>query len=146
MYKISEDIYNSTKNKLMIKEVPYNICEYILETITKFYVDTGKKGIWLWEKLNEYISISDSYGWSYIKDYVLDNDCIMFFNQDEEKKMFKISNGKDLQFILSETNAYEFYITDLNCTYLLCFNHHDVLIGCGEAIKWMNNLKEKTPD
>ncbi len=141
MYKISEDIYSSLNDNLRIKEVSTGICNLILETISKLYVDQEKKSIWLWEKLRTYESLSDSNGWSYIKDYVLDNCCIMFFNRDEESKMFEIANGKDLQYILSETSGFEFYITDKNCSYLLCFNHHDTLFGCGNAVEWIKNLK-----
>ncbi|MCR4801871.1 MAG: hypothetical protein K5895_02540 [Lachnospiraceae bacterium] len=97
--------------------------------------------MWLWEKLVNYEALSDSEGWSYIQNYVSDESCIMFFNQFDEKKMFIIANGKDLQYILSETSGFEFYITDIKCSYLICFNHHDILYGCGDAMKWIRNLK-----
>ncbi|WP_346768745.1 DUF6756 family protein [Paenibacillus sp. HB172176] len=35
----------------------------------------------------------------------------------------------------------EFYITNKRCDYLLCFNHHDYLIACGEAINWIKDRK-----
>ncbi len=54
--------------------------------------------------------------------------------------MFIISSGDDLNYILSETCGYEFYITNFICSYLICYNHHDVLIGCGQAEKWIEKL------
>lgn len=33
----------------------------------------------------------------------------------------------------------EFYVTNKNNEYLLCFNHHDVLIACGDATEWIKN-------
>ena len=42
--------------------------------------------------------------------------------------------------MLEETYGYEFYVTDEECTYLICFNHHDILYTCGRAIKWLEVL------
>lgn len=143
MYRISDDVLSAIKNKLSVEVLTDQTCKTVLDTITRLYVDTKKTGIWLWDKLSDHEESSDSNGWSLIPEFVSNNSCIMFFNQDEETKMFMVSNGKDLQFILSETCGYEFYITDLQCSYLLCFNHHDDLIGCGNAKKWVKELKEK---
>ena len=143
MYTISNEIYDSITNAVIVNELSNGTCKNILKTLTKLYVDAGKNGYWLWENLRDHIELSDSKGWSYIQNYVKSNSCILFFNQDEEKKMFKVSNGKDLQYILSETSGFEFYITDDDCSYLLCFNHHDVLIGCGKAMKWVEGLKNE---
>lgn len=65
----------------------------------------------------------------------------MFFNDFDEKAMFKIKNGMDLDFLLSGTSGFEFYVTDLEYSYLICFNHHDMLYGCGKAIQWIEKLK-----
>ena len=143
MYKISDDILNATNNKLSVDIVSDYACKTILDTVAKLYVDTEKNGFWLWEKLSVHEELSDINGWSLIQNYVSNKSCVMFFNQDEETKMFMVSNGKDLQYILSETCGYEFYITDLQCSYLICFNHHDVLIGCGNAENWVKGLKKE---
>lgn len=143
MYKISDDILNAINNKLSVDIVSDYTCKTILDTVAKLYVDTEKNGFWLWEKLSVHEELSDINGWSLIQNYVSNKSCVMFFNQDEETKMFMVSNGKDLQYILSETCGYEFYITDLQCSYLICFNHHDVLIGCGNAEKWVKGLKKE---
>ena len=55
--------------------------------------------------------------------------------------MFKIKNGNDLYYLLSETSGFEFYITDFNYSYLICFNHHDILYGCGRAKEWIAGLR-----
>ena len=141
MYKISDDIINSVSNELSIDELSDDVCSSILGRVALLFVDANRTGTWLWEKLGDSEELADSKGWSYIQDFVSNDSCIMFFNQDDEKRMFKISNGKDLQYVLSETSGYEFYITDAECSYLLCFNHHDILIGCGKAKSWIQELK-----
>jgi hypothetical protein len=131
-------------NPIEIEEIENSICLKIRKIISELYADEKKKGLWLWEKLSHYDSISDKDGWSYIKEFVSDNDCILFFNEFDEINMYKIKNGNDLYFLLSETSGFEFYITDLSCSYLICFSHHDILYGCGTAIDWIVGLKKGT--
>ena len=143
MFKISNNIYDAIKNNdISIEELSYSICSNIRKDICIKYVDESKNYRLLWEKLSECEFLNDSDGWSYIKDFVNDDELIMFFNEDDEDKMFRIKNGEELYFILSETYGYEFYITNINTTYLICFNHHDILCGCGEAKQWVKSLKK----
>lgn len=143
MFKISNNIYDAIKNNdISIEELSYSICSNIRKDIYIKYVDESKNYRLLWEKLSECEFLKDSDGWSYIKDFVNDDELIMFFNEDDENKMFRIKNGEELYFILSETYGYEFYITNINTTYLICFNHHDILCGCGEAKQWVKSLKK----
>lgn len=143
MYRISDDIYNAITGTITIQEVSCDMCNMILDSVKKLYVDPKSKEGLLWERLNSYESLADNNGWMYIQEFVQDDSCIMFFNQDDEKKMFRISNGKDLHYILSETCGYEFSITDIKCSYLLCFTHHDVLMACGNAKIWLSNLRRE---
>ena len=39
-----------------------------------------------------------------------------------------------------ENDEIEFYITDRDQSYVICFNHHDVLYGCGAAKEWVEKL------
>lgn len=146
MYKISNNIYDSIKGKnIKIEELEYPNKLKLMDSIKKKFIDNNKKGSWFWEKFYEYESIYDNKSWSYIKDFVLDKECILFFNQDEESKMFLIQNGYDLNYILSETYGFEFYVTDRICSFLICFNHHDILYGCGEAYRWIKEIKYRLP-
>lgn len=36
--------------------------------------------------------------------------------------------------------GFEFYITNFETEYVICFNHHDCLLGCGTAKKWVESL------
>ena len=72
MYKISSDINNSIKNVLTVNELSIDECKSILYKISALYVDSEKRGKWLWEKLSESEEISDNKGWSYIHNYVSD--------------------------------------------------------------------------
>ena len=66
---------------------------------------------------------------------------IMFFNKSDDKNAFLIPNGTELYKILEDSFGFEFYITNQNHSYLLCFNHHDILYGSGEAKKWISEIE-----
>ena len=54
---------------------------------------------------------------------------------------FLIPNGTELYKILEDSFGFEFYITNQNHSYILCFNHHDILYGAGEAKKWVSEIE-----
>lgn len=142
MFKISTHICNELKDsKVITTKLDMNERREILDSILKKYININQKGNWLWEKFIHYESLNDDMAWGYIKEFVKDNECIMFFNQEEEKEMFLIQSGEDLNYVLSETYGFEFYITNIQCSYLLCFNHHNILYGCGIAEKWIIELR-----
>lgn len=145
MFKISNHICSELENsKVILKKLELTEREKILDLALKKYIDSSKTGGWLWEKFIRYEALNDNMAWGYIKYFVSNNECVMFFNQEEEKEMFLLQSGEDLDYILSETYGFEFYVTDKQCTYLFCFNHHDILYGCGTAESWVNSIKRRS--
>lgn len=51
--------------------------------------------------------------------------------------MFEFTHRRDIVAVLAECTGFEFYLTDVEATFLLCFNHHDVLIAAGDARPWL---------
>ena len=43
---------------------------------------------------------------------------------------------------LKKMYGFEFYVFDSSISYLICFNHHDQLIGVGSAKEWVNSLQQ----
>lgn len=125
------------KEKILFERIEEFERERIFEAVLNKFCDNALKGNWLWERLKQYKKLKDDMAWQYLKDLIGENECIMFFNQNEEKEMLLIHSGRDLNFILTETCGFEFYITDIKCTYLLAYNHHNILYGCGTAMEWM---------
>ncbi|OPX44210.1 hypothetical protein CLHUN_17640 [Ruminiclostridium hungatei] len=126
-----------------IQEVQVSDIDNIVsQAIDKFA--GGNKVIPFWENLIDYISINNKDAWLWIGELIGDTETIMFFNTSDEKAAFAFNNGDNVVSVLSETYGFEFYLTNRATEYLLCFNHHDVLIACGNAIKWLK--KYKTPE
>lgn len=51
----------------------------------------------------------DDGAWEHLKDFIGENKCIMFFNQNEEKEMFLIHSGNDLNFILQTRTVHIYW-------------------------------------
>ena len=139
MYKIKEDIMKAIENSTVkIEELDLKKSDEIREKIIQLYCEKNHVDF-LWDDLLEYSCISDANAWKLIKKMVK-NKCVLFFNKSDDKSMFLINSGGDLDYILSETCGFEFYITNLECSHLLCFNHHDILYGCGLAYEWLQHI------
>lgn len=59
------------------------------------------------------------------------------------RTIWRLNNGSDLLKVLNECPPLEFYVCDEDARFLLCSNHHDFLIGWGEALDWVSGLAHK---
>ena len=116
-----------------------NEMDYLYTHIIKHYCI--KDTPFIWESFKDYTYYQNSNAWALIYDYIKDNEWIMFFNKFDDRNGFLISNGAELQKILEESFGFEFYITDRNLSYLICFNHHDILYGLGKAKDWVKEVE-----
>lgn len=141
--KISKEIKKVAKdNNIFIDELSVEQIIELKNNIMKKYICNYKCGF-LWEHLKTPSIISDNEGWKKICDFIGNKKCVMFFEIDEDKSMLVINNGQILYKILSEMFAFEFYITDFQASFLICFNHHDCLLCCGAAQNWLYRIHKK---
>lgn len=122
-----KEIDNSTKAKILM-----NVGEKYLINEMKFP---------LWERLNDAKSKSDDKAWQWVEDFIGEESTILFFNPSDEKNAYLLNSGNDIVSILGEMYNVEFYLTNEEASYLLCFNHHDVLLALGEAKEWLQEYK-----
>lgn len=115
-----ERVVSAVKNKFCY---PYKNCDPIWECIT---VD------------NE--GVHDSQAWSWLSEFVGNNSVLIFFDRFDRSVVF-LKNGLNLSAILGECTGFVFYVTDLNFSYLICSNDHDILIGAGGAIDWVKSKR-----
>jgi len=139
---------NAIKNEIIraSKYLEINVTELsplesktITDKIVKKYAH-GKKTRFLWENFTNELGINNKNAWEWIKEIIGNNETIMFFNPEDNSIAFKFFNGKDVDDVLGETFGFEFYLTNKTIDYVLCFNHHDVLIACGKAKEWLNKV------
>lgn len=111
----------------------------IIDQIVNKYAQEKTK--FLWESFIDELGIYDKNAWQWIRKIIGNNEAIMFFNPEDEMSAFKFLNGNDIEKILGETFGFEFYLTNTTIDYVVCFNHHDVLIACGKAKEWIEKNK-----
>ena len=139
MWNIYEEIITAV-NALNINctEVDEKQSQEVIKRIIKKYT-TKNENTYLWEEIIDCVSVNNKDAWQWINDFIGDWEVILFFNSADEKKSFVFKNGEDLVSVLGETYGFEFYITNKDLTYLMCFNHHDILIASGIAKEWLKN-------
>lgn len=132
----NEIIRASKKLNIKVLEISSSNTKMIIDKIVEKYAQ-GKRTSVLWENFAEQIGINEKDAWMWIKDFIKNSSSVMFFNPEEESAAFEFRCGEDVDAVLNETFGFEFYITNKTVDYVLCFNHHDVLIVCGDAIPWL---------
>lgn len=91
-----------------------------------------------WDKPGLFGSLPDPQGWKLIAGYVGERGCLMF--AADGRDVWALDNGATLERLLGESPLFEFYVCNIEATYLLCHNHHDQVIGWGEAASWVAGL------
>lgn len=142
MWSISNEILSVSKElKIEVQILSAEItAEYFSEIEKKYLLNNYHS--FLWEGLSDYSFVNDSSGWRYIGQFIGDKPCILFFYDLEKWNAAVINSGHELVTLISEMYGFEFYVFDSSVSYLICFNHHDQLIGVGSAKEWVNNLRE----
>lgn len=126
-------------NEIEANKLSEDTAIYLRTLLKKKYCVNSKDGF-LWDSFNECCNISDVNGWRRIAEFVGERNCIMFLEENEDTNFYEFENGQELNKLLADTYGFEFYITNEATDYLICFNHHDILYGCGTAKVWISKL------
>ncbi len=138
--KISNDIVKSaSENRIAIQFLTTDQAKKIRSNIAQKYLKSAKN-IFMWEGFGQPAIASNVNGWKLICDFVREQSCLLLLDACDDESIFVINSGNDLYTLLSEMYGFEFYITNMETEYILCFNHHDCLIGCGTAKRWVESL------
>ncbi len=81
-------------------------------------------------------------GWQLVARYAGNAPCLMFL--EGAATVWRFRHGEDLARVLAECPPGEFFVCDEAASYLLCSNHHDVVIGWGAATAWVDALAQST--
>ena len=113
-----------------------------LKIFLNFKIKINDTSNFIWQNFPEYINICGEYAWKHIPKILDENKIyILFFNQIECKKAYGFYDANNLCTIIGETYDFEFYITDLDGSFILCFNHEEILCGCGNIINKMKKYR-----
>lgn len=100
-----------------------------------------KNRIPLWENLLDIKTYRSNDGWKYVSDFIGNSSTMLFLDPAEGAFGVNIKDGENLNLLLENSFGFVFYLTNTELDYLICFNDHDVLIGCGDAKDWIEKLR-----
>lgn len=95
----------------------------------------------IWEHFIERVSIQDATAWGWVGEFLGESETIMFFDKEEDESAVLFERGSCVVPTLENCTGFEFYLTDKNVTYVICFNHHDFLICAGRSKGWLEQRK-----
>ncbi len=139
MYHSQEIINASEKLKLNIQELSSLESQSTMLGILNRFCNKGIYKYPIWENLIDSIAIDCKFSWSWFKEILIEQELILFFEPDDDKKMFYFDNGKQIVEVLLNCYRFNFYITNLEQTFLFAYNDHDYLIACGNAKEWLRS-------
>jgi len=110
-----------------------NDWQWIMDKLAGSFLSHGKKSlerIWLWDSIKEpYKSYQPDDGIGELKSLLNESESYWFIASDEDGKYWVLEGtGKALVKVLSETRYFEYYITDKAISWLICENHHGVMV------------------
>lgn len=143
MWDIRNQIVDAAKKfNVEIEEInDFEKIEFLKEIESK-YLSTDL-AFPLWDRLKGGHSKQHENAWRWVKDYIKNERAILFFNEGDEQGIYELNSGEDVVNILGEIFNIEFYLSNRETGYLLCYNHHDFLVASGDAKEWLQDYKEK---
>ena len=133
--EIEEAIAKSNVNAYKIDDQTAN---NIWDSIAMKFTNVTGNYCWLWENFFDEYAVNDVDSWTWIQYFLKNRPCYFIVNHCGEKTAYYFDSGNSIVDMYDETGQLiEFYVTDENFTYLLCYNHHDYLIACGSAKEWL---------
>lgn len=104
---------------------------------------------WRWNLLKvPYFSFRHPESYKYLTQLTSDEERVYFIVEDRmnQKTRFWLYEGKMMavQMVLSEMyNYHEFYIVSKKYDWILCYNHHDYMIGTGPMMQKLQRLEQE---
>lgn len=124
-------------NHFVVEEIELQASTSIRAKVeAKYSIGVSSKP--LWQRLVRDASRYDPEGWRRIGDYPYESKVTVFLDEGDENTMYSLDSCKEVVNLISECPGFVFYVTNENCSFLLCHNDHDYLIGSGAAIDWIN--------
>lgn len=148
------DSINEIVKELNLAEYDFKLVrltryEQILGSIVEKFTSLKRTKInkWWWDFFNEPIYfINPKNALETLESLIDKHETVWFVAEDEqkEKEHFWLYEGKinAIVSVLEECNFLEYYIVSKKLEWILCENHHGILIGCGEKIIRKLKLEE----
>ncbi|WP_444914642.1 DUF6756 family protein [Microbulbifer sp. TRSA007] len=110
-----------------------NDWQWIMDKLADSFLSQGRQSldrIWLWDSIKEpFTSYQPGNGIKELNSLLSESDSYWFIASDEDGKYWVLEGtGKAIVRVLSETRYFEYYITNKEISWLICENHHGVMV------------------
>ena len=135
MYTIRDEL-NEVINSGRIQGLEFlrmNDWQWIMDKLANNFLSHGKTSldrIWLWDSIREpYTNYQPEDGVEELRYLLSESESYWFIASDEDGKYWVLEGtGSSIVNALSETRYFEYYITNKDITWLICENHHGVMV------------------
>lgn len=136
MWNLQQEIEKAAENvEISLIKLNDEELKVLTDQLTRIYCN--EQAIYpLWEQIQTDSKKIDPEGWRVISKITAEQKVILFAEPSETSLAYKVSDGSQLEALLSECHPFVFYVSDNQASFLLSFTDHDVLIAAGQAEKW----------
>lgn len=96
----------------------------------------------LWERVIRCESFRHPMAWKRIDEFVREPSTL-FVRDAQGLCAFRFDGPNGIVATIESCSGFVFYVVDDANSYMLSFNDHDVLIGCGAAADWVRELRSR---
>lgn len=97
----------------------------------------------IWEHLENDFVVQSENGWRWVGAFEPEAPALLVFDPERESSCVEFLRAKDIPLVLGECTGFEVYVTDSERSYVLCFNHHNMLIAVGRAKSWLMAFEDQ---
>jgi hypothetical protein len=111
----------------------------VYESALRHFVPEGRPR-WWWEHFpaSTGVHFSDGDGWQHITELVPDAaERVWFIAEDHVAPEYSVweASVQDIQAVVGECSAFEFYVIQQQFRWLICENHHNVVVAVGAEVE-----------
>lgn len=142
MIKPSQELERVAKeNKISIEKLDLDLQTRLMNSLLRKYSKSNDKNLILWDNLIESIGYHSEHAWQWTNAFTKNKPIILFFPFHLNEPAYLIRDSGDLITLIAEMPLFVYYITDDSTSWMICYTDHDVLLGVGDAMHWVDSLR-----
>ena len=121
------------------RRLPVEDAQRVYESALRHFVPQGQPR-WWWEHFptSTGVHFTDGDGWRHLTELVPDADeRVWFIAEDFVAPEYSVweASVRDIQAVIAECYGFEFYVIQQQFRWLVCENHHDVVVAVGAEVE-----------
>ena len=123
------------------KKLESNEVDRIIKSIRSRFTAGDHNREYLWEEFENDQSGRCVDGWKRLCEFPEPKPLILYRDTTEFEGL-SFPSSQSLHRVLAEAPGFEFYLTNAEAEFVICFNHHDYLVCVGTSKDWLATIPE----